>query len=405
VSARLSLEATFGAFGRPGFPGLWVSAAAGSFGRVATQVVLSWVVLELSGSPFLVGAVLAARMAPQLLLGIPAGLLADWFERRRLVIVANLASTTAALVVAWVAAAGWLSVPLALATAAAFGTLDTLRTTVTQTYAYDLVRAARATSGLALTNLGVQLFGALGGLIAGYAQEQHGAAASFGLVALAALLAALAPALTPGPRLTSEPVGRTVPDLWRVLSLLLHNRLLATIALGIIVAEILGYSSLTLLPTFAHDVFGVDAGGFGALMFARAAGGVVSLLLLARFGTGERSGQAFLGACVVFGLMLIAFAASNGFGLGLVLLALAGAAAAICDTLGQMLLQRYAEDRARGTAMGLWVFSIGFAPFGHLGLGAVASVLGAPLAQALSGLTLVLVTLVVGLATPLRRAR
>ena len=57
-----SLKALFDVFGVPGFAGLWLSAAAGSFARLMVQLVLSWITLESTGSPFLVGVVLAVRM-------------------------------------------------------------------------------------------------------------------------------------------------------------------------------------------------------------------------------------------------------------------------------------------------------------------------------------------------------
>ncbi|HET7770644.1 MAG TPA: MFS transporter, partial [Chloroflexota bacterium] len=73
--------------------GLWVSAAANSFARTAIQLALGWITLQLTGSPFMVGAVSAVRMAPQVPLGIPAGMLADWVDRRRLMIAVTAAST------------------------------------------------------------------------------------------------------------------------------------------------------------------------------------------------------------------------------------------------------------------------------------------------------------------------
>jgi hypothetical protein len=75
------------------------------------------------------------------------------------------------------------------------------------------------------------------------------------------------------------------------------------------------------------------------------------------------------------------------------------------DTLGQTLLQRNAAEAERGAAMGVWVFSVGFGPVGHLTLGAAATSLGAPLAQAVSGLLLTLVAALMALHAPLRRAR
>jgi hypothetical protein len=55
--------------------------------------------------------------------------------------------------------------------------------------------------------------------------------------------------------------------------------------------------------------------------------------------------------------------------------------------------------------MGVWVFSVGFGPIGHLTLGAAAASVGAPLTQAISGLCLIGVAGLMSLHAPLRRAR
>src|SRR3954465_4411060 len=79
-------------FAVSGFAGLWVSASGGAFARGVTQLVFSWLTLEATGSPFMVGVVAAARMVPGMLLGIPAGVLADWADRRLLIIAFNAIS-------------------------------------------------------------------------------------------------------------------------------------------------------------------------------------------------------------------------------------------------------------------------------------------------------------------------
>ncbi|MBA2447867.1 MAG: MFS transporter [Chloroflexi bacterium] len=393
-------------FGLHGFVGVWVSASAGSFARTITQLALSWITLEITGSPFLVGLVLAVRMVPQMLLGIPAGVVADWFDRRTLTVAVNVASALVAAAIAGLAAGGLFSVAWIVCVSVVLGALDTLRITVTQAYAYDLVRATRASNGLALTNLGAQLLGSIGGLVGGYALERYGAAATFILVALAFLAGATLPSLpsTPAGMGGARP-PRARPDLWRALRLLARNRLVAILALTIVLAEILGFSNMTLLPTFAQDVFDIGASGLGTMLAVRSAGGVLSLLLLARLSTGERSGALFLAACASLGLALLTFAWSPIYGLALVLLAIVGAASSALDTLGQTLLQRSAEDRERGAAMGIWVFSVGFGPIGHLALGTAAGVFGASMAQAASGALLALVAAILCLHRPLRRAR
>jgi hypothetical protein len=89
-----------------------------------------------------------------------------------------------------------------------------------------------------------------------------------------------------------------------------------------------------------------------------------------------------------FGAGLVAFAASTSFTFSVALMFGIGFAAAGIDTLGQTMLQRAADDHERGAAMGVWLFTIGFGPLGLVVLGAAAVALGAPAAQAASGLLL-----------------
>ena len=395
----------FDAFEVPGFAGLWTSAAAASFARIVGQLALGWTTLEATGSPFLVGVVLAARMVPLLVFGIPAGVVADRYSRRVLVAATNSATALVALIVAGAAAAGRLDLAAIVLAAFLFGAADTLRTAATQAYAYDLVREARATRGIALTNFGAQLLATIGAVAGGAALERGGPAEAFLAVAAASVVAAIGPALGARAVAPAHIPPRSRPVLWQALGLLGRHRLVATLSLAIVLVEVFGFSYLTLLPTFAHDVLGVGAAGLGALTAARSAGGVASLLLLARLGSGERGGRVFLAASAAFGLALVAYAIPPNYELALICMAVVGAAAAIDDALSQTLVQNSAPDRERGAAMGIWVFSIGFAPVGHLAIGAAADAVGAPAAQAASGALLFLVVLALALYTPLRRAK
>jgi hypothetical protein len=117
---------------------------------------------------------------------------------------------------------------------------------------------------------------------------------------------------------------------------------------------------------------------------ARSIGGIGGAIALAS-GARSRDGALLLLTTGVFGLSLVVFAASSVLVLSIGILIIVGGAMAALDTLGQTLVQRHVEDHERGAAMGIWYFAIGFGPFGHLGLGAAAVILGAPLALAVSG--------------------
>jgi MFS family permease len=394
-----------------------VSVAATAFARVSVQLALGWLAFQVTGSAFLVGAISAVRMAPQIPLGIPAGMVADWLDRRTLVVCISIGSAAIALGVAGLAAMGLLSVPVILGAALAFGLLDTLRTTATQAYAYDLVQSSQVARGLAVVNLGSQLLGTVGGLVAGFTLQEYGGGATFLVVGAVLALGGLAPAVAApparAPASTTDaepaparaPFRRQRPSMRAAFMLVVRNRLVAMLAVTIIVTEVLGFSSQTILPTFARDVFMRGAAGLGVMTAARSIGGAVSLVLLSQIGTRERSGMALLGASGVIGLSLVAFALSPGFEVALVWLVLVGAASALSDTLGQVLVQQSVGDRERGAAMGLWVFSIGFAPAGHLTLGAMADAIGAPITLAIFGSLLACGAAALTLYAPLRRVK
>ena len=158
------------------------------------------------------------------------------------------------------------------------------------------------------------------------------------------------------------------------MTLITRNRRVALIALVVVMAEVFGFSSLTVYPTFARDVLDSDAAGLGALGTARYIGSIAVLLFLARVGlAGSRGGRLILLAVSALGLGLTAFALSTSFALSLAVLALVGAGMAGVDTLSQSLLQRNVDDAERGSAAGIWFFAIGFGPVGLVGLGAAAN--------------------------------
>jgi MFS family permease len=385
----LRSSGTLAAFRVAGYPALWLSGAVTGVGWSATMVAIGWITLATSDSVLAVGATFAVRLLPALLLGIPLGGLVDRHDRRRTLILVNLVAMVPLVLAAVAAANGSLAVPQLIVLSLALGVVDTLQGTAKQTYSFDLVGAAGAANAIALGNLGVFLAGALGSIAAGLALERLGVSSPFILAAAMVALAALC--LVPGgARARRErPAPHLAPSFRQSMTLVTRNRRVALIALVVLVTEILGFSSITVYPTFARDVLDSNAAGLGALATARQIGGIAGLLLLARAGIGaSRGGRLILLTTFALGVGLTAFAVSTSFALSFAVLVVVGAAMAGADTLGQTLVQRNVDDAERGSAMGIWYVAIGLGPLGLVGLGAAASAFGAPLALAISGVLL-----------------
>ena len=230
------------------------------------------------------------------------------------------------------------------------------------------------------------LAGAFGSIASGLVLDQLGVAFPF-IIAAAMTVVAVVCLLVGGVHARRErPEAHEVPSFSRSMTLILRNRRVALIASVVVMCEVLGFSSITVFPTFARDVLHSDAAGLGALATARQIGAIVALLVLARFGLARsRGGRLLLLGTAALGLGLIAFALSTSFALSFGLLVVVGAAMASQDTLGQTMLQRNVEDAERGSAAGIWFFAIGFGPLGLVGIGAAANAIGAPAALAISG--------------------
>lgn len=391
---------------RPGFPAFVLASGLTSASFNLSSVVFAWVALVVTTDPLAVGVVFAVRFLMLLLLGIPAGVLADRVDRRRLYQAVALGGGAVAVALALLTAAEGGTLPLwALVVGSMLlGALDSGRMAASHAYAYDLVGPVLATTGLALSNL-FALSGALvGSVVAGFVLNELGLAPAFVVMAamqvgIAALLVKARGEGIPVPR----PLATQGSGLKESFTLLRHHRLLRLLAIVVIVIEVLGFSCATLIPVFTREVFDAGPDAYGTMNAVRSLGGVIALILVVRLGSRAGTGTALLSTSVLFGFALVAFAISPGFLIATIPMLLVGAAGAASDSLSQTLLQRSVTDADRGAAMGVWTFGLGFGPLGYLVAGGMAGRFGPVPTQALFGLTLAAVSLLL-MTRPVLRA-
>lgn len=103
------------------FQTLWIGASTSSLGVSVADIAYPLTILAISRSPALAGLFAAVQGLGMLAAGLPAGLLADRYDSRRIVIVAEAARAAVTAVVAAALSTGWLSLPLLFAAAAALG--------------------------------------------------------------------------------------------------------------------------------------------------------------------------------------------------------------------------------------------------------------------------------------------
>ena len=388
----------------PGFLRFASSALLNTIAFSGEQVVLGWLVLDLTNSPLLVGVALALRMAPLLLIGLPAGVLADRGDRIVLLRGANTTMALALTLLGTLTVLGRVTVESILAITFFVGCARALQQVTQQTHAHDLVGPARLTHALGALGIAQRLGGLTGALLAGWLIGHRGPAMAYLAAAGACLVATLVL-----PRRSAHPAHASAgaTSVWEGLSSFFQaaraeRRLPALMALTA-AGEVLGFSHQAVLPSLARDILHVGPEGLGAMNAARQAGGIVAMLCVGRLSQLGGLTSVFVTALGVFGVGVAALGLAPGYGSVLVVLTMVNAVGATCDVLGQTLMQQAVPPHLRGRASGAWVVAIGVGPVGQFQIGALVSWLGVAAALAMSGAALVAVA--VGVRLMMVRAR
>jgi len=380
---------------------MWSSIAMNGFANGASWVAIGWLARILTGSDLGVGIAFAIRTVPRLVFGIPFGALSDRYDRRAILQITNVVGAAVGVGTVIASVTGNLSYGVLVGVSAIVGLLDVSETSVSKALVYDLVGSKQALNGMALISSADQLFAMVASFIAGVLLVYLGAGGAFGAMGTAYFFSALLlvgvrhvhrrkPTVEEAPSRENRSVVRfmrSVVTIWRSPGLLL----LAGVAISM---EIFAFSSEVLYPSFARDVFGLQADAYGAMMGVRSAGSVVGVLILAAISTRFRQGLLLAWACLLFGLGLVVFSVSPSYLFCLFILFTIGLMWSSVDSLLATLLQYTVKDEERGASVGVWNVSRGFGPIGHLEIGAIAGAAGVSIAQVLNGGVVIVIAII-----------
>ena len=379
----------------------WASTFFYSLGTGMEHVAVGWLVFDITGSAFIVGVAAAARMAPLFFLGILSGAMADWLERRLFLLFSALSGVAVAGIMAGVLLTGDPPVWAVVVLVAAGGCMLAFTLTTRNAYTYDIVGPEHALNGLSLNQMAMQAGGIGGAIISGALIELVGPGWQYLAVGASYLGSALVLLVIGRSTRTAQPLREPVlQNLVGYLRFLRENRLIFILMCLTSITEVLGFTHMTLLPVFAKEVLHVGPAGLGYLTAVRQAGGLLGLALLANLRDYRRKGLLMFIIATAFGVGLMAFSVSAALVYFIIVLAAVNACAMAVDTLYKTLMQSNVPDEQRGRAMGSWVLSIGAAPVGHLGVGGLATALGAQGALLVNGAVLAGISLAAAIGLP-----
>ncbi|MBI1737437.1 MAG: MFS transporter [Candidatus Rokubacteria bacterium] len=338
-------------------------ALTGSWMQTVAQ---SWLVLQLTNSPFRLGLIGTLQFAPVLLFSIFSGAVADRFPKRRILIAtqAMLACQAAALgTLAWTGHAEYWHVGVL---AVVVGLAHAIDLPARQSYVAEIVGREDLVNAVALNSAAFNAARIVGPAVAGVLIARFGVVPAFAMnsVGFVVVIAALATLTTEG-RPVARPIAGVLAEIGEGIRYALATPRIRVILALLFVVSFAVFNFTVYVPLLARDVLGLGAQGFGFLMAALGVGAVAGALTLGASAAREPSIPLMFGeAAVACGGLLLLSAARH--------VPAAAALLVVIGFFGIMLvagcntaLQLAAPDELRGRVMSLYtliwggVFPIG----------------------------------------------
>ena len=354
-------------------------------------VAQSWLILQLTGDPLLLGVVAAVQWLPVLVLGLFGGLIADALPKRRTMVVTQGFAALLSLSMAILIFTGLIAVWHVIVVAFLLGIRNAVDLPTRQSFAVEMVGRDHVGNAVALNSAMFNGARVIGPAVAGITIGAVGVGAAFlidaisYLAVIGALLAMREGDLHTRPGIARPAtIGAVIDNLADGLGYVRHTKVVLLSILTVGLVSTFGMNFTVVIPPFVQQVLHGDATTYGFLMAATGVGSITSALAIAFSGRTIPLVVGLGGATL--GVALIVLGATSWFSIALLAMFVAGLGGIAMAATANTLVQLTVPDLLRGRVMSVYttVFA-GSTPFGGLITGAIASGFGAATALMVGG--------------------
>ena len=359
-------------------------------------IAQNWLVYQLTGSARDLGIVNFVGAIPLVPLTLYAGVIADRFEKRKVIFWCQAAMMALAFLLAALCWTGTVRFWHVLLLAFLLGAVQALDTPARQAFVVELVGKEDLSNAIALNSGAFQAARVVGPAAAGVLIAVSGVAGAFFINGASFLAVLFAPVPDGRRRSSAGPAaGReSAKDLLGGVRYLRKRTAAAGRRRPDLPVCPFRHAVLVLIPIYAREIFGRGAEGYGVLMSAAGIGAVLGSLYSASHRVGARKGSAITAGSLTFPFLLLPFAFCRSYPVAILLLVGIGFAFAVQNAPANSLLQELVPDDLRGRVMAIYVsLFLGLLRVGSLLLGGLAAMTSAPIALA----TLAVAGLLIGL--------
>ncbi|MFL6530687.1 MAG: MFS transporter [Chthoniobacterales bacterium] len=384
ATTKVSLRHTFRALRHRNYRLFFFGQLVSLVGTWMQQTAIAWLVYDITGSKFLLGAIAAVGSAPMMLFAIWGGILADKYPKRSILIVTQIFEMIFAFAFAAVVWRHFTSTTLIMIIAAVNGIALGFEMPARQAFTVEMTSREDLLNAISLNSSIFNGARIVGPSIAGLLIASVGTTMCFFLNGVS-FIAVIAGYLMMDVRhIKPAPRDAEAAHPLSGVKYAFTNRRVRTILSLFGVVGVFGWSYAVLMPAFARDILHLGPNGYGVLMSASGIGALVGALFVATFGDRMSPRGMALGGLWIFAGSVIGLALTSNFYLSLGMLFVSGLGMLLFFSTSNTVLQTIVPDSMRGRIMGVWSLIFGaMIPLGSLEAGAVAGWLGTQYSLAL----------------------
>ena len=384
ITSQSLLGRTFAALALPKFRNLWLGMLFSMSAMQIEIVARSWLAYDLTGSAFLLGIVALARSLPQMVLSPLAGVAADRFDRRKLLLISQSTMLVLSFITAVLVHTGvievWHLLALGLAQGFAFPFTMPTRTA----FLSDLVDRKNIANALALDSTGRNFNLVVAPSIAGLLLASSPMLAFYASALMYGVAVITLFRLPSGSRGTAGKSG-AFSEMAVGFRYIRHNRVLLALMLMSAVPILLGMPFQQLLPVFQSEVLHVNESRLGFMFAAFGLGALVGSLGAAYFAGSQRMSVIQVISGVLFGIMLASFALSSNYVLSLALLVFVGLSSQTYLTINRSMMMLNTDPGLYGRVTSVQIMAWYLMPVSLMPMGLIADRVGVSATVAVAG--------------------
>lgn len=368
----------------------WSGQIVSLVGTWMQSVAEGWLMHRLTDSPFMLGLLGFAQFAPATLLSLWAGVIADRFDKRRLLLITQSCAFAQAIAIAVLSSTGHIRPWMLLVLAFVLGTINAFDLPTRQSAIVEMVDDRDdLPNAIALNSAEFNVARILGPAVAGVALATMGETGCFWANALSYLAVLSSLMQMRLPRREGVRARATLGSLREGVAYAMRTTSIRNLLVLLSICGGLGYQYTILLPVYTRTILHANAGAFGALTSSFGVGSLIAALSMTRVLDRWTLRRNLLIGLLSAGVGLGAFAWSRWLPLTLAMGLVAGFGLILYVASTNTLVQMTTQDAYRGRVMSLYTFMfIGTTPLGALLAGTVAERAGAPFATSLCALFL-----------------